>query len=61
MYKSMGASVKAEQDEVIKLQRYSMHKTGVYNILDKRVEKTIQDYYEIKQKRLSNYPVDIKN
>ncbi|KAI9245736.1 hypothetical protein EDC94DRAFT_411162 [Helicostylum pulchrum] len=56
MYKQMCTEIKREQDNFIKEQRKQISESGVYDVLDEKVEKMVQEYCENENKRLLQYP-----
>lgn len=57
MYKYMCTEIKHEQDEFMQEQKKQMNSSGVYNTLDDKVEKMIEDCCEIEYDRILQYPV----
>lgn len=57
MYRYMCTEIKHEQDEFMQEQKKQMYSSGLYNTLDPKVEKMIENYCEVDYDRILQYPV----
>lgn len=57
IYKRLYVEIKQEQEEFMQIQRKEMCNSIVYDTLDSKVEKMIEDYCEVEYDRILQYPV----